>query len=162
VNKVTQVDLLLGAYFGTSFDITFAGSGGATETFNNIGVPDFNGGGPINTTGTDTASIGSYSDQTVFRVTDVGAGGSGNSSNGDYNNYDLLEVSFTLAGAFNSQSLSTFDISSNGNTTLLLGATAVSPSAAPAPESSTAVSFGLMAALGLGVLAIAAKRKAVV
>jgi hypothetical protein len=118
LNGVTKVELLMGAYNGQSFSITFTGANTDTETFSDLYVPDFNGGGPINSTGTG------YADQTVFRTEDVGAGGSGNSTTGAYNNYDLTEVSFTLDSTISSQELESLTITTNGYETLLLGVTA--------------------------------------
>jgi hypothetical protein len=68
-------------------------------------------------------------DQTVYRVSDRGAGGTGNSTNGEYNSYDLTELSFDLGSQFNGQTLENATITSNGYETLILGATVVSPSA---------------------------------
>jgi hypothetical protein len=123
VAGATNVYLLASAFDGTSANVTFTGSGGATETFSNIGLPDFNGGGSVNT------SSGGLTDQTVYRVTDTGAGGSGNSTTGAYNSYDLVELGFTLGSQFAGQTLQSADVTSNGYETLILGATVVSPSA---------------------------------
>lgn len=118
-NDIGAVHLLMGAYFGRYIDVTFTGADGATETFNTILVPDFNGGGSINQT------INGYADQTVFAVLDIGAGGTGNSSNGAYNNYFLTEVSFHLNPTLAQESLTSISINSSGFDALLLGATVV-------------------------------------
>lgn len=134
--------LLMGAYVGTSFNITLNGTGGAMQTFSSIFLPDFNG-GTINSVNGDVA------DQTVFRVLDVGAGGSGNSSNGAYNYYSLTEVGLTLDPSFLGQTLTDATITSNGYETLLLGATVTSADVMngvpePATWSLMIVGFGLI------------------
>jgi hypothetical protein len=146
LNDVSHVYLLMGAYDGTSFNVTFTGAGGATETFNNISLPDFNGGvgnGSINQTGTG------YLDQTVFITHDQGAGGSGNSSTGAYNYYDLTEVTFNLDPSLQGQELTSFTITSNGYETLVLGATAdgtVPASSSSVPENSSTAALLVTAA----------------
>jgi hypothetical protein len=142
VTSVDHLYLLMGAYNGTSFNITLNGTGGATETFSNIFLPDFNG-------GTVNSVSGPVADQTVFRVLDTGSGGTGNSSNGSYNYYDLTEVGLTLSSAFAGQTLTDATFTSNGYETLLLGATATSaPLAGGVPEpaawSMMIVGFGLI------------------
>lgn len=122
VADVTNFYLLASAYNGTSFNITFTGTGGYTRTFSNIALPDFNG-GTINSVG------GDVSDQTVFRVYGVGGGGTGNSSNGATNFYSLTQVGFDLGAALAGQTLTSATITGNGYETLILGATAVSPAA---------------------------------
>jgi uncharacterized delta-60 repeat protein len=117
LTHVQTVYALLGAYNGQSFNATFTGADGTAQTFNNVSVPDFNG-GFINTTGPDIA------DQTVFQVHNQGAGGSGNSTTGDFNNYGLTEVSFTLQPSIADQELTSISFASNGYMTLLLGVTA--------------------------------------
>ena len=85
-------------------------------------------------------------DQTVFRVLDVGGGGTGNSSNGAYNYYDMTEVGLTLNSSFLHQTLTSATLTSNGYETLLMGATATSMnSAVPEPAAWTLmlVGFGL-------------------
>jgi PEP-CTERM motif len=134
VNDATTVYLLLGAYFGVNDSVTFTGSGGATQTFTNVSIPDFNG-GSINVTSP------TFSDQTVFQVHDVGAGGTGNSSNGDYNYYDLTEATFVLGSQFAGQTLTSTTIVSSGYETLVLGETVASsdtvgtPGGVPEPAS---------------------------
>jgi hypothetical protein len=127
VSSAENVYLLAGAYDGTSFNITFSGTGGVSETFSSIFLPDFNG-GSINSTSP------TLSDQTVYRVQDIGAGGSGNSVTGGYNNYSLTEVGFTLGPQFDGQTLQQATITSNGYETLILGAT-VSSAGVPEPAS---------------------------
>lgn len=136
--SVDHLYLLMGAFNGTSFNVTLNGTGGASETFSGIGLPDFNGGGPVNSVG------GGLADQTVYRVLDVGAGGSGNSTTGAYNYYDLTEVGLTLSSAFAGQTLTSATFTSNGYETLLLGATATSAAPEPAAWSMMIVGFGLM------------------
>ena len=123
LSNVTTVYALMAAYNGVTFNATLTGANGATQTFSNIFLPDFNGGGAVN----GTSGTGGAVTQTVFQVHDVGAGGSGNSSNGATNNYDLTEVAFTLSPALAGQSLSSISFTSNGYETLLLGVTAVVP-----------------------------------
>ena len=118
----TAAYTLMSAYFGTSVNVTFTGSGGATETFNNIYLPDFNGGGAINQSFAVNGSVtDNLFDQTVFQVQNVGAGGSGNSSNGAFNTYDLVEQTYLLDSALIQQGLSSITITANGNTALVLG-----------------------------------------
>ena len=116
VNHVQTVYALMSAYDGVSFNVTFTGADGTSQTFSNVQLPDFNG-GSINTTGDG------YTDQTVFQVNDVGAGGSGSSVTGDTTNYGLTEVGFTLEPSLANQQLSTIAFTSNGYETLLLGVT---------------------------------------
>ncbi len=142
--------LLTGAYFGTSVNVTVAGTGGATESFNNIFIPDFNG-GSINSVS------GPVADQTVFQVYDVGAGGTGNSTNGSYNNYSLTEIGLTLGSQFAGQTLQSATITANGSTPLLLGATVVSSgTTGTVPEPA---SWALMLA-GFGVVGGVMRRRA--
>ncbi len=138
VSNANVVYALVAAYFGTSTNVTFTGSGGATETFSNVGIPDFNG-GSINYT---SATL---NDQTVFQVHDVGAGGSGNSVAGDYNYYSLTELSFTLDPSFAGQTLTSTSFYSNGDTTLVLAETIGSTDgvAGAVPEPSTWLLMGL-------------------
>jgi hypothetical protein len=143
LDDVTNVYLLMGAYDGVSTNVTFTGANSATESFNNISIPDFNG-GSINSGGTG------FTDQTVFQVQDVGAGGTGNSTNGAYNRYGLTEVGFTLDSSLNSQELSSITITSNGYMTLLLGATAVTPnSVSSAPEATSTLALLVLAGIAL-------------
>ena len=150
VANADHLYLLLGAFNGTSFNITLTGTGGASQTFTNIYVPDFNG-GTINSVSGDVA------DQTVFRVLDVGAGGTGNSSNGAYNYYSLTEVGLTLSPSFAGQTLTNAAITSNGYETLVLGATVTSPNVAQGtvPEPS---SWALLL-VGFGVVGMTIRRR---
>ncbi|WP_375397803.1 PEPxxWA-CTERM sorting domain-containing protein [uncultured Sphingomonas sp.] len=122
VVDVTNFYLLAAAYNGTTFNITFNGTGGFAQTFSNIALPDFNG-GAINTVG------GGVSDQTVFRVYGVGGGGTGNSSNGAVNYYSLTQVGFDFGNTLAGRTLTSATITGNGYETLIFGATAVSPQA---------------------------------
>lgn len=126
VSNVQTVYLLMGAYDGQSFNVTLTGANGATDALDDIFVPDFNGGGPINTTASG-ASV-----QTVFEVKNIGAGGSGNSATGVNNTYDLTEVTIPVPATLSNQQLSTITLTSEGYDTLLLGVT-VSNTAAVAP-----------------------------
>ncbi len=121
LSRVTTVYALMSAYNGVSFNATFTGANGATQTFSNVFLPDFNGGGSVN------GPSGGATTQTLFQVHDVGAGGTGNSSNGAYNFYNLTEVAFTLSPALSGQTLASASFTSNGYETLLLGVTAVVP-----------------------------------
>ena len=113
-------------------------------------MPDFNG-GTINSVG------GGVADQTVFRVLDTGAGGTGNSTTGSYNYYGLTEVGLTLSPAFATQTLTNATITSNGYETLLLSATATSTSSVGAvPEPAM---WALML-IGFGLTGAAARRRA--
>lgn len=141
VADVTDFYLLAGAYNGSSFNITFTGTGGYTRTFTDIALPDFNG-GQINSV------VGDVADQTVFRVYGVGGGGSGNSSNGATNFYSLTQVGFNLGSGLAGRTLTGATITGNGYETLIFGATAVSPSAVeavpePASWAMMIVGFGL-------------------
>ena len=127
---------------------TFAGSGGYCRTFANIALPDFSG-------GTINSVSGDVSDQTVFGVRGVGAGGTGNSSNGAVGFYSLTEVGFAL-GDLGARTLTSATITGNGYETLILGATAVSPSAGPAvPEPAT----WAMLMIGFGAAGTALRRR---
>jgi hypothetical protein len=46
-SNVSTVYALMSAYNGQSFSVTFNGAGGS-ETFSGINLPDFNGGGSVN------------------------------------------------------------------------------------------------------------------
>jgi len=127
VADATNVYILGAAFDGTSFNITLNGTNGVSETFSSIPLPDFNG-GSINSVSPTVA------DQTVYTVTDVGAGGTGDSVTGDYNNYSLEEVGFTLDSAFSGQTLQSATITGNGYETLILGATVASSAVSAAPE----------------------------
>ena len=126
LTKVTNLYLLMAAYNGQSVNITLNGSGGATQTFSNLFIPDFNGGAGSN--GYSAIGTDNYV-KTVFNVLDTGAGGTGNSSNGAFNNYNLSEVGLTLGAQFTGQTLTSVGIFSNGFEPLLLGVTAVTPNA---------------------------------
>jgi hypothetical protein len=144
LNGVSNVYLLMGAYDGAQFDITFNGTGGVTQTFDNIDLPDFNQGASI-----DISSPGNFYDQTVFRTVDVGAGGSGNSSYGDYGSYDLTQVTFNLDSALRGRELNSFTLSYGGYETLLLGVTAngTAPSGVPDSASTLTLLGGALAGL---------------
>src|SRR5581483_7815048 len=75
-------------------------------------------------------------DQTVFQVQDIGGGGSGNSSNGAFNTYGLVEQSFILGPQFAGQTLTSMTITANGSAPLLFGVT-VAGGAAPASSTLT-------------------------
>jgi hypothetical protein len=146
VQDVSSVYFLMAAYNSQSFSVTFTGSGGATETFNNVSVPDFNGGGPINT------NSGGVSTQTVFQVSDQGGGGTGNSSTGDTTTYDLTQEGFTLDSDFADQTLASATITSNGYETLLLGVTVENTVTGAVPELSTWAMM-ILGFCGLGFMA---------
>jgi hypothetical protein len=148
IANAQSVYLLTGAYFGTNIDVTVTGTGGATESFTEIGIPDFNG-------GTVNSVYGSVADQTVFQVHNVGAGGSGNSSNGAYNYYSLTEVGLTLGSQFAGQTLQSVTITADGSTPLLLGTTIVS-GGGTVPEPA---SWALMLA-GFGIVGGVLRRRA--
>lgn len=139
----TNFYLLAAAYNGTSFNVVFTGTGGYTRTFSNIALPDFSG-GSINSV------VGDVSDQTVFGVSGIGAGGTGNSSTGANGFYSLTQVGFNLGDALIGQTLTSATITGNGYETLILGATAVSPAATvaavpePASWAMMIVGFGLI------------------
>jgi len=132
LNGVSDVYLLMGAYDGAQFDITFNGTGGVSQTFDNIDLPDFNQGTSIN-----DISPGNYYDQTVFRTVDTGAGGTGNSSYGAYGSYDLTQVTFKLDSALQGQELTSFTISYTGYDDLLLGVTANGTPASSVPDTAS-------------------------
>ena len=149
---VQTVYALLGAYDGQSVNVTFTGADGTTQTFDGVGLPDFNGGGPVNTTGVNPTI------QTVFQVADVGAGGSGNSATGATTTYGLTEVAFTLEASLTAQPLASVTFASNGYDTLLLAATAVgaTPTTTPSPTptaTATKTIGGLDPSFGTGGLA---------
>ena len=122
----TSVYLLMSTYNGQSVNLTITGNDGSTATFMGVLLPDFNGGagsGGINKSYTANEG-GSLLAQTVLIVNDTGAGGTGNSTTGDINNYDLTELSFSTAGSkLANSSIKSVSITSNGYEALLLGVT---------------------------------------
>jgi len=129
VLDATNVYLLMGAYFGQSFNITLNGTGGVTQTFNNISVPDFCGNHTVN------SSSGGVTEFTTFEVSDVGGCATGNSATGYNTTYNVTEVGLALSPAFNGQTLDSFTITANGNTVNLYGATVASSlTAVPEPS----------------------------
>jgi hypothetical protein len=146
-DHVTTVYALMAAYNGQSFNVTFTGLGGETQIFNGVSVPDFNG-GSINT----CASVPGVCQKTAYQVQDIGAGGSGNSTTGAFNIYDLTEVSFTLDGALAADTLASATFTSNGYESLLFGLTVdETGSTSPVPEPASLALFG-SALFGFGLL----------
>jgi hypothetical protein len=158
---VTTMYTLTSAYFGQAFTVTFTGTGGATETFSNINNPDFNGGAGSTGINQSFAVNGSLTDnlfnQTALIVHNVGGGGTGNSSTGDNNFYDLTQQTYILGPQFVGQELLSATFTTSGNTTLLLGITALT-SAATVPEPSTLCLCSMAGVCGL-VYRRLAKRK---
>lgn len=143
VAGVADVYLLVSAYFGTSYNVTFTGTGGATQTFSNVGVQDF-----CNGTQENSTSSGAIV-QSAVEVDYKGACGTGNSNTGPTTDQQLYEDSFALNSSFTGHALTGIDVTSNGDTTLLLGVTAAGPTigsgAAPEPSSIALFGFGLAA-----------------
>lgn len=160
VSGVTSVTTLTNSYHDAQETIMFTGSGGATETFSNVQLHDFNAqGGPINNSFTVNGSATpNLFDQTAFQVNDQGAGGTGNSGTGDFSTYGINEQTFDLTPAFAGQTLQSITITNDGGgTPILLGVTAIT--AAPVPEASSVVSLGLLLTLGLGGLIVARRKQ---
>ncbi len=153
LSDVSSVYILAAAYFGTSANITFNGSS-TSETFSNVSFPDFNGGAGSGGINNKSAVNGSLTDnlydQTALIVQDVGAGGTGNSTNGAFNFYDLTEASFFLNPSFAGQTLDSITITSNGNTSLILGITALQTTATPEPSAFVPLAGGLLGVLAFG------------
>lgn len=152
VANATSVYFLMAAYNGQSVNITLTGTGGATRTFSNIFIPDFNGGGDRD------VIVGDTSLETVFKVTSVGAGGTGNSENGAFNTYYLYQLGLQLGSGFAGQGLATATLTANGFNPLLLGATVLSPDAPVAggvPEPATWATM----ILGFGLAGAALRRR---
>lgn len=147
-----SVHLLMAAYVGTTFSATFTGADSTTETFSNIYLPDFNGGSLVNNSYTQNGALApNLFQQSVFQVLSVGAGGTGNSSTGSYNYYNLVEISFNLSPQLTSQQLTSISITSDGYMTLLLGVTV---NTVPEPNAAA------LLALGLPVLLVGLRRRA--
>jgi hypothetical protein len=156
IPQATSVHFLAASYFNPSADFTFTASGGVSETFSAVGLHDFNAqGGPRNQSfafnGSATPNV---LDQTAFQVTDTGAGGSGNSTNGDFATYGLEEYSFQLDPAFAGQTLDLISVTADGSNPLILGITATSGSVSPTatPEPSSIALFASSACAGLAFL----------
>jgi hypothetical protein len=158
--NTTKVYLLMSSYFDPDFDITFTGANGATETFYDAYVPDFNGGyigGNVPLDYVGGSGPGTYDSQTVFMVQDIGGGSTGNSATGNidvppYNvGYDLTELTFNLDSAISSQELDSFTITADGYETLLFGVTAngtpVGSSSVPDAASTLTLLGGALAGL---------------
>ena len=142
---LSSVHLLMAAYVGTTFNITLTGADSSTETFSGIYLPDFNGGGVQNqSAAVNGSSFTNFFEQTVFRVVNVGAGGTGNSSTGSFNTYNLVEVSLILGPTLSSESLTSITLTSNGYMTLLLGVSG-QVSAVPEPTPLALLLLGLPA-----------------
>jgi hypothetical protein len=143
-SNVSTVYALMSSYDNQSFSVTFNGTGGS-QTFSNILLPDFNGGGFVN------SCSGGLCVQTVYTVNDVGGDGTGNSPNGATNTYDLTELALTFNSALAAGLLDSATFTSNGYETLLFGVSTVttgSTSALPLPATLPLFATGL-AALGL-------------
>ena len=124
--KASALYLLMGSYDGSGITITLTGADNATQTFSNVSLPDFNGGGTIN----QEAAVGGSStdnlyDQTVFQVTDVGAGGTGNSTTGAHNTYTLEEIGLIPNATLAAEKITSITLTAGGYEPLLLGVTAL-------------------------------------
>ncbi len=160
---VTSISTLTNSFFNANENVTFTGSGGATQTFTAVQLHDFNGqGAPINNSfAFNGSATPNFFDQTAFQVVDTGAGGSGNSSNGAFGTYGLDEQTFLLSSVFASQTLQSITFTNNGGgTPLLLGITATPGGIPPVPEASTTVSLGLLLALA-GMAAVIRRKRQV-
>jgi hypothetical protein len=132
VSGATSVYLLMSSYNGEYADVRITGDNGHTAYFPGVWLPDFNGGagsGGINQSYGPSYSKakleGTLLAQTVLIVNDKGAGGTGHSATGDVNNYNLTELSFSIAGAQMAGSgISSVSITSGNHVALLLGVTA--------------------------------------
>lgn len=151
VADATAIYFLVAAYNGESLNISLTGTGGATQTFSNIFIPDFNGGGDRD------AINGDLSLETVFKVTSVGGGGTGNSENGAFNTYYLYQLGIRLGSSFEGQGLATATLSANGYNPLLIAATVLSPDA-PASGVPEPATWGLMLA-GFGLVGASARTR---
>ncbi len=156
---VSNVYILLNAYSpqpGSQIaSVEFLGSSGADQTFTLTGgdqIRDFY-------QGTHANSINGITTQNAFSIVGPGGAGTGNVSTGLYGTYVLDEQDFQLNAAFLTQTLHSIEITNTANDSnpILLGLTTATPAAVP--EASTTVSLGLLLMLGLGGVAIAAKRK---
>lgn len=154
-----SVHLLINSYFNPTASFTFAATGGVAETFSNVQLHDFNGGGSYDQSFTLSGSATpNLLDQTTFQVNDVGAGGTGNSSNGDFNTYGLEEYSFLLFPSFTGQTLQSISIQANGSNPILLGATvrAATVTAVSTPEPG---GLALLVGMGLSGAGLLARRR---
>jgi len=153
-NGATAVHTIMGAYVGSTIDVTFTGSLGATETFNSIYVPDFYNGPTQNSaSAVNGSTTNNLFDQTVFQVQNSGGGATGNTSNGWYGTYDITEQTYILDPDFAGQTLASMTISPEYNTALLYAITVDAPASTPASDAPEPASLLL---LGLGALPIAA------
>jgi hypothetical protein len=151
IDKATAVYALMGAYNTATVNVTFTGQDGHTETFSNIFLPDFNG-------GTVNSTSATLKDQTVFQVHDVGAGGTGNASSGDVNNYDLTEVSFTLDSTLANETLTSISFTvPNSERGLLYGITADAAPLASTPLPGPV--WGGLVLMGMGAYGRVMKRR---
>lgn len=145
VTGVTSLHLLTAAYYGTNATVTITGTLGTTQMFGSFYIPDFNGGGVY-----DTSPNPGQLSQSVLQVVDTGAGGTGNSTNGSYNNYFLYEQSLTVDPALTAEGIASVTFTSPGTAGLLLGATAV---VVPEPGA------GGMAVAGIAAMGLRRRRR---